>query len=168
MTPFMSCSRVKSSIEKNDAETKIVQQTDGTVSLNVENAARYCDVADPSNNTADWKVVISRPGRFKVWLSSATKDTSVLNYTNSVRISLLDDQLVVNPTIDKIVHNSQDVSYPFFRADSYMGSIYVQEAGEYTIQVISEKIIPAVSVNPVEPLSENSKLMAVILSPITN
>ena len=128
---------------KNDqeSENRILQQEDGTVSLKVEKAACYSDAANPSNNTADWNVVISKPGRFKVWLTSATKDTSDLSYSSSVKVNILDDHLEVDPAVDKIVHNSGDVPTSYFRADSYVGSFYVPEAGEYNIQVISEKII---------------------------
>jgi len=123
------------------SENRIMQQEDGTVSLKVEKAACYSDATNPSNNTADWNVVISKPGRFKVWLSSATRDTSALSYTNSVKVNILDDHLEVNPEIDKIVQNSGDVPNSYFRADSYVGSFYVQEPGEYNIQVIREKVI---------------------------
>ena len=136
-----SCAHQESTKDKKEAENKILQQEDGTVSLNLDKAARYSDEVNPSYNTADWNIVISKPGRFKVWLSSATKDTTDLQYADSVRINLLDDHFVVNPACDKIIHNSGDVPYPYFKTESYMGSIYVSEPGEYNIQVISEKVI---------------------------
>jgi hypothetical protein len=135
--------------------------------LILDKAECYSDIVNPSNNTADWNIVISKPGRFKVWLSSATKDTSDLNYANSVRISLLDDRLEVNPACDKIVRNSSDVHYPYFRADSYMGSIYVSEPGEYNIQLISEKVIAKNAESHNTSLADDTKLMSVILTPST-
>lgn len=140
------------------AENRIMQKEDGSLSLTLDNAGRYCDVTNPSNNTADWNIVISKPGRFKVWLTSATKDTSDLRYHDSVKISLLDVRLEGNPLVDKIVRNSNEVSYPYFRADSYMGSVYVSEPGEYNLQVISDKVIGPSSVS-------ETKLMAVTLTP---
>ena len=137
------------------------------MSLKLDKAGFYCDLTNPSNNTADWNVVISKPGHFKVWLSSATKDTSNLNYANSVRISLLDDQLEVKPVCDKIVQNTNDVHYPYFRADSYMGSVYVSEPGEYNIQVISEKVTSKTTEFQSTSLADDTKLMSVILMPIT-
>lgn len=165
--PVWSCGHLGVTKDLNDAENRILQQNDGSVSLVLDKAACYNDVVNPSNNTADWNVVISKPGRFKVWLSSATKDTSDLNYANSVRISLLDDQLEVNPAIDKIVRNSSDVHYPYFRADSYMGSVYVSEPGEYNIQLISEKVIAKNAVSHNTALVDDTKLMSVMLTPIT-
>jgi hypothetical protein len=131
------------------------------------NAGRYNDVTDPSNNTAEWNVVISKPGGYKVWLSSATKDTVNLKYSKSVKVNLPDNQLEVIPECDKIVQNSGDVSYPYYRADSYIGSVYFKSPGEYSIQVISEKIIPETT-DQNGSRSEDSKLLAVILSPVTN
>ena len=165
--PVWSCGHVGIKKDLNEAENRILQQKDGTVSLILDKAACYSDLATPSNNTADWNVVISKPGRFKVWLSSATKDTSDLNYGSSVKISLLDDRLEVNPVCDKIVRNSSDVHYPYFRADSYMGSIYVSEPGEYNIQLISEKVIARNAGSYNTSLADDTKLMSVILTPIT-
>ncbi len=126
----------------NVTENSVIQQEDGTLSLNMEKATCYNDEVNPSSNTAEWNVVVSKPGRFNVWLSSATKDTTDLSYMNSVKISLLDNQLEVDPACDKIVRNSNEVSYPYYRADSYMGSFYISEPGQYNIQVISEKVLP--------------------------
>ena len=165
--PVWSCGHLGSTKVINDAENRILQQNDGTISLILDKAECYSDIVNPSNNTADWNIVISKPGRFKVWLSSATKDTSDLNYANSVRISLLDDRLEVNPACDKIVRNSSDVHYPYFRADSYMGSIYVSEPGEYNIQLISEKVIAKNAESHNTSLADDTKLMSVILTPST-
>jgi hypothetical protein len=165
--PVWSCGHQSSTKDLQVAGNRILQQEDGIVSLKLDKAACYSDAVNPSNNTADWNVVISKPGSFKVWLSSATKDTSDLNYTNSVRISLMDDQLEVNPACDKIVRNSSDVHYPYFRADSYMGSIYISEPGEYNIQVISEKVIAKNTETYNTSLADNTKLMSVILTPAT-
>jgi hypothetical protein len=156
-----SCSQHGTTINTQDAENRIVQQADGTVSLKIEKAVCYNDAVNPSNNTADWNVVISKPGRFKVWLSSATKDTSGLRYATSVRVNILDDHLEVTPAIDKVVHNSGDVPQSYFRADSYVGSFYVPEPGEYNIQVISDKVV-AKNANA---RAEDTMLMSVILTP---
>jgi hypothetical protein len=133
----------------------------------VENATCYSDAVNPSSNTAEWNVVVSKPGTYKVWLSSATRDTTSLSYFNSVKISLLDKLIEVNPEIDKIVLNSADVSYPYFRADSYAGSFYISEPGEYSIQVISEKVLTKEAMNRVPSGLNDTKLMSVILTPMT-
>jgi hypothetical protein len=160
-----SCGQQGSTKKSQEAENRILQQEDGTVSLKLDKAACYNDAVNPSNNTADWNVVISKPGRFKVWLSSATKDTSDLSYANSVRICLLDDHLVANPVCDRIIQNSGDVPYPYYRADSYMGSFYVSEPGEYNIQVISEKVRAKNSGFQNTSQVDDTKLMSVILTP---
>ena len=162
-----SCSNQSERKGVNSGENLILQQEDGTISLKLEKAACYSDVVDPSSNTAEWNVVISQPGRYKVWLSSATKDTLDLNYTNAVKVSLLDNQLEADPECDKIIQNSDDVSYPYFRADSYMGSFYISEPGEYSVQVISEKVISKKARNQTASLSDNTRLMSVILTPMT-
>lgn len=165
--PVWSCSHIGGAKDSHDTENRILQQKDGTVSLILDKAARYCDAGNPSNNTADWNIVISKPGRFKVWLSSATRDTSDLNYANLVRISLLDNQLEANPVCDKIVRNSQDVPSSYFRADSYIGSVYVSEPGEYNIQIISEKVIAKEDDSQSTSPADDTRLMSVILTPST-
>jgi len=162
-----SCSNQSERKGVSDAENIILQQEDGTILLKLEKAACYSDVVDPSSNTAEWNMVISKPGHYKVWLSSATKDTLDLNYTNTVKVSLLDNQLEVSPECDKIVQNSDEVSYPYYRADSYMGSFYISEPGEYSIQVISEKVLSKQARNQTASLSDNTRLMSVILTPMT-
>ena len=160
-----SCGQQETTKKSQEAENRIVQQADGTVSLKLDKAVCYSDAVNPTNNTADWNVVISKPGRFKVWITSATKDTSDLSYSNSVKVNILDDHLEVNPAVDKIVQNSGDVPHSWFRADSYVGSFYVQEAGEYNIQVISEKVIAKNAGSQNEASLNDTKLMSVILTP---
>jgi hypothetical protein len=160
-----SCSRQGNNKEQRASDNGVLQQADGTVSLNLDKAACYSDEVNPLNNTAEWNVVISKPGRFKVWLSSAAKDTATFKYTNSVRISLLDEQLQGIPACDSIVHNSGDVAYPYFRTDSYMGSFYLAEPGEYNIQVISDKVIA--KNKGAKNQAEDIKMMSVILVPMT-
>jgi hypothetical protein len=167
---FSSCNNTgeqKSSAGKS-AQNTILQQKDGTISLKVDKAECYHDVVNPSSNTAEWNFVVSKSGRYNVWLSSATKDTTNLHYNNKVMLSLLDNRLEVKPGCDKIVRNSGDVSYPYFRADSFVGSLYIQDTGLYYIQVISEKILPEDSKNDNTSTTDNTKFLSVFLTPITN
>ena len=165
LIPVWSCRHTENIKVVKETENRILQQEDGTVSLKLDKAGRYCDQVNPSNNTADWDIVISKPGRFKVWLSSATKDTSNLKYGNPVKISLLDDQLEVKPLADRIVLNSDEVQYPYFRADSYVGSVYVSEPGEYNLQVISDKVIVR---TPGAVSQADTELLSVLLTPTTH
>jgi hypothetical protein len=153
--------------ETESSENRILQQADGTISLKVDKADCYHDNVNPSSNTAEWNVRVSKSGRFNVWLSSATKDTTSLNYEHSVMLSILDNRLEANPGCDKIVHNSKDVNLPYFRADSFMGSLYIQDTGLYSIQLISEKILPDNFSKSKTPLSDDSRLLSVFFTPIT-
>jgi len=134
--------------------------------LKVDKADCYQDIVNPSSNTAEWNVLVKKSGRFNVWLTSATKDTTDLKYTNSVKLSILDNRLEARPGCDKIIHNSGDISYPYFRADSFLGSLYIQDTGLFNIQIISEKIVSKAIRNQAEIDTENSKLISVFLTPI--
>ena len=166
LIPVWSCSHNGSKNDLQNAENMVAQQKDGTFSLLLDKAACYCDKADPSGNTAEWKIVITQPGRFKVWLSSATKDTTDLHYANSVRISLLDKQFEVDPACDRIIHTSGEYPSSYFRADSYMGSFFVSEPGDYVIQVISEKVIAKNTMANSILSAEDTMLMSVFLTPM--
>lgn len=146
---------------------RIVQQVDGTISLNIEKASYYHDKVDPAGNTAEWNFIVSKAGSYSVWLSSATIDTMNLQYSGNVIISLLDERLNVKPVGNKIVANASEVKYPYFRADSYMGSFYINEPGEYYIQIISDKAIPNQETTNKGPELCPTKLMSVILTPLT-
>ncbi len=154
--------------ENNTVQNKILQQKDGTISLKVDKAACYRDNKNPSSNTAEWSVVVSKSGRFNVWLSSATKDTTNLLYKNSVMFSFQDNMIEGRPTCDKIIHNSTDVSYPYFRADSFLGSLYIQDTGLYNVQVISDKILPKEDKADGSSPGTNTKLLSVVLTPTTH
>lgn len=163
------CSNLNSerSGKKENVGELIKQQEDGTISLNIEKAECYNNSSDPSSNTAEWYFVVTKAGRYNVWLSSATTDTMNLNYKTSVKINLLDERLEVKPVGDKIVLNTRDVRHPYYRADSYMGTFYIQEPGEYTIQLISEKVISESKIKEEESASAGTRLMSVILTPMT-
>jgi hypothetical protein len=167
---FYSCNNnagEKKETKNRTVQNKILQQPDGTISLKVENADCYQDKVNPASNTAEWNVVVSKSGRFNIWLSSATTDTTDLKYNNSVKLSILDNRIEARPGCDKIIHNSGDVTYPFFRADSFIGSLYIQDTGLYSIQIISEKILPKGIKKEVSSSVENSKLLSVFLTPTT-
>jgi hypothetical protein len=137
-------SSVKSTANNYRKEKVIRQKEDGSLSLSLDKADFYSDVVDRNCNTAEWSVVLSKSGRYDVWLSSATKDTNDLKYKNPVLISLQDQALWIErrPSCDKIIHNSGDVSFPYFRADSFLGTLYIQDTGKFNIQIISEQILP--------------------------
>jgi hypothetical protein len=147
--------------------TKIEQQKDGTISLNLEKADRYSDMVNRTCNTAEWDVVVSKSGRYNVWISSATRDTTDLRYKDKVRVSVQDENVEAHPACDKIILNSTDVIYPWFRADSFMGAMYIQDTGVFHVQVISEQIVPKDYNMKETSGAELSKLLSVYLTPAT-
>jgi hypothetical protein len=48
-----------------------------------------------------------------------------------------------------------------------MGSLYISEPGEYSIQVISEKVLSKEAMNKSTSGPEDTKLMSIILTPMT-
>lgn len=160
----ISCNTNNStSLNENLADNAILQHQDGTISLEVENADTYHDLEDPESNTAEWNVMVSKSGKYDIWLSSATKDTTRLEYDSNVLLSVEDDFIEALPSPDKIIQNSSDVSFPYFRADSFMGSLYLKDTGLYNIQVISEKILPD-DLKVVEE-ENDTKILSVSLTP---
>ncbi len=162
-----SCGRSSHGSTENVSHKTVMQQEDGTILLRIEDAACYYDNSDPSVNTAEWIMTISRAGSYKVWLSSATKDTSDLDYTNYVKIHFLDREIEADPDRDKIVRNSEGGNHSLYRTDSYMGTFYIMEPGNYQIQVVSDKIIPGDPVNPTASLVKTTKVMSLFLAPMT-
>jgi hypothetical protein len=164
---FFSCSSGVQSGEsgKMVAENKIVQKQDGTISLKIDNAECYQDVVNPSSNTAEWNVVVSKSGRYDVWLSSATKDTTDLKYKNSVLLSIRDNRFEKLPVVNRVVQNSIDVSRPYFQADSFIGSLYIQDTGVYSVQVISDKILPKNFKSGGSTTDDHTKIVSVSLTP---
>lgn len=166
---FYGCGNSSKNSERglSDNHKRIHQQADGTISLALDNADCYSDMGNPSGNTAEWSVVVSKRGRYNVWLSSATKDTTSLNYKNSVLVSVQDNRIEARPACDKIILNSSDVSYPYYRAESFLGSMYIRDTGELNVQVISEKILPKNFNKNEMSGADLSKLISVSLTPET-
>jgi hypothetical protein len=166
---FFSCNGGLRSDEnrKMVAENKIVQQKDGTISLKIDKAECYQDLINPSSNTAEWNIVVSKSGRYDVWLSSATKDTTDLKYKNSVLLSIRDSRFEKLPVVNRVVQNSSDVSRPYYQADSFIGSLYIQDTGVYSVQVISDKILPKDFKASGSSTDDHTKILSVSLTPAT-
>jgi hypothetical protein len=164
-----SCGRSSKNTEAGDNRigTKVMQQQDGTISLNLDKADRYSDMVNRTCNTAEWDVVVSKSGRYNVWIASATRDTTDLRYKDKVRVSVQDENVEARPACDKIILHSGDVSYPWFRADSFMGAMYIQDTGVFHVQVISEQILPKDYKMKETSGAELSKLISVYLTPAT-
>jgi hypothetical protein len=163
VTVIVSCnSEVRSDENRNIvAENRIWQQKDGTISLKIDKAECYHDKTNPSSNTAEWNMVVSRSGRYDVWLSSATKDTTDLKYKRSVLLSIRDNRLETLPIVNRVVQNSSDVPRPYYQTDSFMGSLYIQDTGVYSVQVISDKVLPV----DFKGNGDQTKIVSVSLTP---
>jgi hypothetical protein len=164
---LVSCNKAVRSDENRNivAENKILQQNDGTISLKVDKAACYHDMVNPSSNTAEWNMVVSKIGRYDVWLSSATRDTTDLRFKNSVLLSIRDNRLETLPIVNRVVQNSRDVSSPYYQADSFMGSLYIQDTGMYSVQVISDRILPKEFRSSGSSSDDQSTILSVSLTP---
>lgn len=161
-----SCGNSSNTYDNTERKTNdILQLEDGTISLNLEKADCYSDVVNPSGNTAEWSVVVTKGGRYNVWLSSATKDTTNLRYKNNVLVSVQDNRLEGYPDCDRIVLDSKEVSYPYYRCDSYLGTMYIQDTGKYNVQIISEKILPVNYTASGTSDSDISKVLSLSFTP---
>ncbi len=168
VTHFYSCSSNGNEKIKSEqlSENKIMQNEDGTISLDLKEAACYSNMEDPSGNTAEWDVVVSKAGRYDVWLSSFTKDSTNLKYKNPVKVSVDDTRIEAHPEVDKISQNSSDGGLHYYTADSFMGSMFIQDTGLVSFQVISEKILPQdYSWNNGNTNKDDSKLISIHLKP---
>ena len=165
---LLSCNNPKTQAGNDNEQllkNKVTQQSDGSITLSVKKAECYRDEDDPSTNTAEWHIAISKSGRFDVWLSSATTDTTDLGYENKVLLNINNSVLEVRPVVNKIVKNAFEVAPPYFRADSFMGVMYIQDTGVYLVQIISDKILPEDIREDV--VNEKTRLLSVTLTPTT-
>jgi hypothetical protein len=98
-------------------------------------------------------------------LTSATIDTTNLEYKNKVCLSVHDNRLEAQPVIDKVIRNSSEVNYPYYRTESFMGSLYIQDTGLYAVQIISDKILPEDNSEVSTIVNQKTKLVSVFLTP---
>lgn len=161
---FVSCNNTQP-ITQPTAEA-IKQQEDGTISLRLDKADFYVDMDDRSDNSAEWNVVVLKSGRYNVWITSATLDTTDLKYKNPVMVNVQDKMIAAHPDCDKIFANSKDVPYPYFRADSFLGSLYLPDTGQFYIQVTSENIMPGDLNVSGSSESDTTKLISVSFEPV--
>ena len=163
-----SCNRGSGSADDaQNAGNNRLSQEDGVV-LKIEDADLIQVDFNPQYNTAEWQFMVKKPGRYDVWLSSLTCDTTHLRYDGNVVITAGDSRLTKVPVGDEIVKNDRSVKEPWYRADSHMGSIFFSKPGEYQVQVISDKVEPHPS-NPSDiSLDKHTLINSVILKPMVN
>ena len=140
LVALWSCNSVDGNKE-SEAEDTIVQAEDGSIFLSLKDAYVLQDVSNPKRNTAEWRFTVINKGRYEVWLTSHTKDTMNLEYEKPVIVHFGDKRLEAQPVGNEIVLDDAEVDKPYYRADSRIGSILIEDSGSYNLQFISEKVL---------------------------
>ncbi|MDZ7738252.1 MAG: hypothetical protein U5K32_04095 [Bacteroidales bacterium] len=144
----------------------IREQEDGSIVLDLEQAYLLQDSLHPDMNTAEWFFRIESRGRYELWLSSFTKDTMDLHYEDPVIVNFEHRRIRANPVGNEIILNTPGTGEDYYRADSRLGSLYIDSPGDYSIQIVSAKV------RPCEALSErtglrHTEIRSLILKPMT-
>ena len=142
LSAFNSCKDNGVAVNDNSGNNDRTKNREVAVTLLITDADLIQVDSKPQYNTAEWNFSVKTPGRYDVWLSSLTCDTSHLRYKEKVTITAGDARIEKRPMGDEIVTNDPSVKQPWYRADSHMGSIFFSEPREYRVQVISDGVIP--------------------------
>lgn len=139
-----------------------------SIVLNITEAELIQVDDKPQYNTAEWLFSVEEPGRYDVWLSSLTVDTTQLLFAENVIITAGETKLEKKPVGDRIVTEDGSASGPWFRADSHMGSVFFSKPGEYQVQVISDRVEPHGTDISQLSLDKHTLINSVILKPKVN
>lgn len=151
---------------KENDTADIIQQDDGKIILKLDDAYLFQDSLHPELNTAEWLFKANSTGRYELWLTSLTVDTMDLHYDIPVIVNFCDKRIQAKPIGNEIVHTAPDSGDTLFRAKSKLGSVYIEEPGNYNIQVISDKLRTAgESSDSIYPFF--TKFQSLILKPMT-
>ena len=153
-----------------DEQGKVIEASvkDGGIVLHIAEADMLQVDERPQYNTAEWLFKVDKPGRYDVWLSTLTLDTLQLHYNDNVVITAGETRLAKLPLGDEIVTEDKSVSAPWYRADSHMGSVFFSKAGEYPVQVISDRVERHTSDLSQIGKDEHTLINSVILKPKVN
>ena len=141
---------------------------DGGVTLLITDADLIEVDSNPRYNTAEWNFTVKDAGRYDVWLSSLTCDTSHLQFNDLVTITAGDERIEKKPVGDEIVTDDNSVKKPWYRADSHMGSIFFKEPGTYQVQVISDRVMTHSSDLSKLSVDKHTLINSLILKPMVN
>lgn len=145
----------------------ITEQADGTIILDLEKAYVLEDSLHPDMNTAEWYFKINKKGRYELWLSSYTRDTMNLQYEDPVYINFQDKRIKAESILgNEIVLDTPDIGKMYYRADSKLGSVYIENPGEYNIQISGSKVRPY-EISSLNNSSRHTELRSLILKPMT-
>ncbi len=162
-----SCGNSSNENYKNQTASYITQQEDGTVILDLEKAYLLQDSLHPDMNTAEWSVRIKSKGRYELWLTSYTRDTMDLKYEGPVYIHFQDKRIKAESIIgNEIVLDTPGLGNMYFRADSKLGSVYIENPGDYNIQLVGSKVRPF-EITALNNSTRHTELRSLILKPIT-
>ena len=162
-----SCGNNGMETEDIQTESYITEQADGTIILDLEKAYLLQDSLRPDMNTAEWFFKIKKKGRYELWLSSYTRDTMNLRYEGPVYINFRDKKIKAESIIgNEIVLDTPNIGNMYYRADSRLGSVYVEKAGDYNIQISGSQVRPC-EVSLQNTSSRHTELRSLILKPMT-
>jgi hypothetical protein len=122
----------------------------------------------PQYNTAEWLLKVDKPGRYDVWLSLITIDSTSMHFEDNVIITAGETKLEKKPVGDHMEMAEKGINGHWYRADTHMGSVYFSQAGEYPIQVISDKVIAHASDLSQVISDKHTLINSVILKPKVN
>jgi len=162
-----SCGNRGEETAGTQTESYITEQADGTIILDLEKAYLLQDSLHPDMNTAEWSFRIKNKGRYELWLSSYTRDTMNLQYEGPVYINFLDKRIKAESIKgNEIVLDTPDAGKMYYRADSKLGSVYIENPGEYNIQISGSKVRPC-EISSLSNSTRHTELRSLILKPMT-
>lgn len=162
-----ACGEGKPESSTEDQLSYITSQEDGSIVLDLEKAYLLQDSLHPDMNTAEWFFRVKEKGRYELWLSSYTRDTMNLRYDSPVYINFRDKKIKAESIIgNEIVLDTPNIGNMYYRADSRLGSVYVEKAGDYNIQISGSQVRPC-EVSSQNTSSRHTELRSLILKPMT-
>jgi hypothetical protein len=167
LVSMTSCKDKRSAAADKEGKNSSTEVRADGVTLLITDADLIEVDSNPRYNTAEWNFTVKDPGRYDVWLSSLTCDTTHLYFDDLVTITAGDERIEKKPVGDEIV-TDKSVSEPWFRADSHMGSIFFKEPGEYQVQVISDRVMTHSSDLSKLSVDKHTLINSLILKPMVN
>jgi hypothetical protein len=162
------CKDNKSTVVDKTGKNENNVAREGGVTLLITDADLIEVDSNPRYNTAEWNFTVKDAGRYDVWLSSLTCDTSHLRFNDLVTITAGDERIEKKPVGDEIVTDDKSVKQPWYRADSHMGSIFFKEPGTYQVQVISDRVMTHSSDLSKLSVDKHTLINSLILKPMVN
>lgn len=161
------CGNRKADDFNKQAVPEISEQEDGSIVLDLEKAYLLQDSLHPDMNTAEWSFRVESKGRYELWLSSFTRDTMDLHYEVPVIVNFQQKRIRAKPVGNEIILDTPGTGRDYYRADSRLGSLYIDSPGDYSIQIVSAKVRPCEDLSGHKGSSRHTELRSLILKPMT-